>query len=77
MWSIRDEVLFQADVEDYTTICRWAAQLACPHFPHKNNIQLAIAVEVGKWETPRAFSKQTKPASFPPLILAASSAGVM
>jgi hypothetical protein len=53
------------------------AGLACPHFPHKNNTQPAAAVAVGKWETPRAFSKQAKPASFPPLAFAANSVGVM
>ena len=37
--------------------------VACPRFPHTNNTQLAAAVAVGKWETPRAFSKQAKPAS--------------
>ena len=51
--------------------------VACPHFPHTNNTQLAAAAAVGKWETPWAFSKQAKPASFPPLACAANSAGVM
>jgi DHA2 family multidrug resistance protein len=51
--------------------------VACPHSPHTNNIQLAAAVAVGKWETPWAFSKQAKPASFPPPAFAANSDGVM
>jgi hypothetical protein len=51
--------------------------LTCPRFPHGDlTTQLAAAVAVGKWETPKAFSKQAEPASFPQLARRANSAGV-
>ena len=43
------ETVVQCELGRSALIC---AMLACPHFPHTNNTQLAAAVAVGKWETP-------------------------